>query len=86
MIIDTKKQQLKYNLKEIELDRIEQKIILLLSDNKVHYASEIRKYAKCIFLDSRINKLNQKIKNTANIKLITKRGRKYKIQREIYIM
>ena len=88
MIIDTRNYLLKYNLKQISLQPREMKMILLLSDNKMHNIREIRRYLGLVTdlgTTIIINKLNQKMKNLAKIKFIMKRDNNYRIYREVYI-
>lgn len=96
MIIETRTNTLKHNLKRIELTDKEKKLILLLSDNSFHRIREIRKYTGFITeIQTRllINKLNRKTKEKLNINIISKRTNKhgltgldtYKINRTIYI-
>ena len=96
MIIDTRTNTLKHNLKRIELTDKEKKLILLLSDNEFHRIREIRKYVGYITdIQTRllINKLNKYTKEKINIHIVTKRTNKhgltgldlYKIARTIYI-
>ena len=44
MVIDTRKNILKHNLKQMKLTDKEKKLLLFLSDNKPHTTREIRKY------------------------------------------
>lgn len=96
MIIETRTNTLKHNLKRIELTPKETKLILLLSDNEFHRIREIRKYVGFITdIQTRllINKLNKYTKEKLNLKIISKRTNKhgltgldlYKINRIIYI-
>ena len=88
MIIDTRKNILKHNLKQTEINNKEKKLILLLSDNKYHSIGEIRRYLKYITnLQVRIliNQINHRLKNNWRVKLIQCRKNKHNFTgRDLY--
>ena len=80
MIIDTRKNILKYNLKQTEINNKEKKLILLLSDNRFHSISEIRRYIGYLTnLQVRIliNQINHRLKNAWRIKLVQYKKNKH---------
>ena len=88
MVIQTRKYKLKYRTNIIDISKREQKLILILSDNKPHNIREIRKYigfVTDIGTSALIRKLNQRIKNEIRINLIIKKLDKYQIKQQIYI-
>ena len=88
MVIQTRKYKLKYRTSIIDISKREQKLILILSDNKLHSIREIRRYigfVTDIGTSALIRKLNQRIKNEIRINLIIKKLDKYQIKQQIYI-
>lgn len=88
MIIDTRKNILRYNVEQKDINKKEKKLILILSDNKYHSTGEIRKYLGYITNSQvriLINQINRKTKNDWNIKLIRCRKNKHNFTgRDLY--
>ena len=80
MVIDTRKNILKHNLKQMKLTDKEKKLLLFLSDNKPHTTREIRKYVGYLTdLQTRlfIRELNRRTKQELNLRVVCKRSNKF---------